>query len=324
MDLPGISLLRAGKPLRLAALVAAMALIAAALLWEGGTRPAVVTLAPKQIAVVAPKLLGLPLTNAALKTLTSKQVSAVSPTILGVPVADAGLEVPAPRQMPAEAAAIPHRPVASANPLVLTSREIAVAAPGTLGFPRSSAHLAAVSVREIAGKAPNILGFHSASANLSPVPLDSSLEIKEPWDVLPPDKGALFLFVPSVALDRVVIVRDEIGRVLDSIDAKSGSPLLRQYRLDPGTYELNLKGFAAVVVTIKSGKRATIQLSQSGVSVSYKRSQTWEPLVGPLRDSGSEIGPRSISSAEKVLNFTAELPGRHQPDVHLSDSLNLR
>jgi hypothetical protein len=324
MDLPGISLLRAGKLLWPAAFVAAMALIAATLLWKGGTRPAVVTLAPKQIAVVAPRLLGLPLTNATLKALTPRQISAVAPTILGVPVANAGLVVPTPRHLPAEAPAIPRRPVASANPLVLTSREIAAAAPNTLGFPRSSAILAAVSVREIAGTAPNILGFPSASASLSPVPLDSSLELKEPWDVLPPDKGALFLFVPSVAADRVVVVRDEIGRVLDSIDAKSGSPLLRQYRLDPGTYELNLKGFAAVVVTIKSGKRATIQLSQSGVNVSYKRSQTWDPLVGPLRDSGSDIGPRNISPAENVLNFTAELPGRHQPDLHLSDSLDLR
>src|SRR5918994_2188122 len=67
---------------------------------------------------------------------------------------------------------------------------------------------------------------------LLPVPYS-----KGNWFSLPSGKGALVLFVPRVASDRIVVVRDEMGRLLDFADAKSGLPLLRQYRLDPGIYQ---------------------------------------------------------------------------------------
>lgn len=132
--------------------------------------------------------------------------------------------------------------------------------------------------------------------------------------MLPPNKGALVLFVPRVASDRVVVVRDEVGKLLDFIDAKPGLPLLRQYRLDPGTYELNLKGFASVTVSVKAGKIATIHLSQTGLSVTRKLPHKEQLTKDGFQDPNNE--PQHISSAEKILYFTAELPSHWQSRPH--------
>jgi hypothetical protein len=133
---------------------------------------------------------------------------------------------------------------------------------------------------------------------------------KEDWFSVPPNKGALVLFIPRVASDRVVVVRDEIGRPLDSVEAKAGLPFLRQYRLDVGTYQLNLEGFADVAVNIKAGKIATLQLSQDKVSVTHKTPQALQLREGGLEAYGPDIGPQDITSAEKTLYFAAELPQR--------------
>jgi hypothetical protein len=125
---------------------------------------------------------------------------------------------------------------------------------------------------------------------------------------MPPNKGALVLYIPRVASDRVVVVRDEGGRSLDSVQAKAGFPFLRQYRLDVGTYQLNLKGFADVAVNIKAGKIATLQLSQDKISVTHKTPPGLELTEAGLEAYGPDIGPQDISSAEKTLYFAAELP----------------
>jgi hypothetical protein len=143
-------------------------------------------------------------------------------------------------------------------------KQLATNAPHILGLPAASANPGAVASKRVASKAPKTLGFHVASANLSAVPSVPSSTLKEDWYLLPP------LFVPRVASDRIVVVRDEMGKLLDFVDAKSGLPLLRQFRVDPGTYELNLKGFASLAVSVKAGKIITNELSQAGLSVTRK------------------------------------------------------
>lgn len=177
--------------------------------------------------------------------------------------------------------------------------------------------LVAVAPKQVAAEAAKTTALPPASANLSAVLPVPPSPFRDDWFVLPPNKGALVLFVPRVASDRIVVVRDEMRRLLDFVEAKSGLPLLRQYRLDPGTYELNLEGFADVVVSVKTGKIATIQLSQNGVSVTNKLPKELQPGEGGLEAYGPDIGPQNISSAEKILYFTAELPGHWQarPDA---------
>jgi hypothetical protein len=145
-----------------------------------------------------------------------------------------------------------------------------------------------------------------ASSHLSAVL--SGPTSKEDWLSVPSNKGALVLYIPRVASERVVVVRDEGGRPLDSVQAKAGLPFLRQYRLDVGTYQLNLKGFADVAVNIKAGKIATLQLSQDKVSVTHKAPQGLKLTEAGLEAYGPDIGPQDISSAEKTLYFAAELP----------------
>src|SRR5215211_5599599 len=147
-----------------------------------------------------------------------------------------------------------------------------------------------------------------ASSHLSAVLSEPST--KQDWLSVPPNKGALVLYIPRIASDRVVVVRDEGGRPLDSVQAKAGLPFLRQYRLDVGTYQLNLKGFADVAVNIKAGKIATLQLSQDKVSVSHKTPLGLVLTEAGLEAYGPDIGPQDISSAEKTLYFAAELPQR--------------
>jgi len=149
-----------------------------------------------------------------------------------------------------------------------------------------------------------------ASSHLSAVLSEPST--KEDWLSVPPNKGALVLFIPRIVSDRVVVVRDEGGRPLDSVQAKAGLPFLRQYRLDVGTYQLNLKGFADVAVNIKAGKIATLQLSQDKVSVTHKTPPGLVLTEAGLEAYGPDIGPQDISSAEKTLYFAAELPQRRE------------
>jgi hypothetical protein len=149
-----------------------------------------------------------------------------------------------------------------------------------------------------------------ASSHLSAV-LSGPIS-KEDWLSVPSNKGALVLYIPRVASNRVVVVRDEGGRPLDSVQAKAGLPFLRQYRLDVGTYQLNLKGFADVAVNIKAGKIATLQLSQDKVSVTHKTPHGLKLTEAGLEAYGPDIGPQDISSAEKTLYFAAELPQRRE------------
>src|SRR5215208_1628238 len=149
-----------------------------------------------------------------------------------------------------------------------------------------------------------------ASSHLSAVLSEPST--KEEWLSVPPNKGALVLFIPRIVSNRVVVVRDEGGRPLDSVQAKAGLPFLRQYRLDVGTYQLNLKGFADVAVNIKAGKIATLQLSQDKVSVTHKTPPGLVLTEAGLEAYGPDIGPQDISSAEKTLYFAAELPQRRE------------
>jgi hypothetical protein len=192
---------------------------------------------------------------------------------------------------------------------VLRPNQMASKTPSSLVLPTAKG-VASIKPKQVAIEAPKIPGFHPTSENLSVMDQQRSSRVRKSGDVLSPDKGQLVLFVPRIASDRVVVVRDEMNKVLDSVGAKAGMPLVRQYRLDPGTYELSIKGFADVTVTIKSGKVATIQLSQDRVSVTNKRSSDWEPIIDDLKARGSDIGLRDISSVTKVLKFTAELPGR--------------
>jgi hypothetical protein len=149
-----------------------------------------------------------------------------------------------------------------------------------------------------------------ASSHLSAVLSEPST--KEDWLSVPLNKGALVLYIPRIVSDRVVVVRDEGGRPLDSVHAKAGLPFLRQYRLDVGTYQLNLKGFADVAVNIKAGKIATLQLSQDKVSVTHKTPPGLVLTEAGLEAYGPDIGPQDISSAEKTLYFAAELPQRRE------------
>lgn len=220
----------------------------------------------------------------------------------------------APKQIAAEAPTILGFPAATVNLVGVAPKQIAAKAPKILNSPATSANLKAVAPKQVATEAPKILGFHVAIANLSAVPRVPFSPLKEDWYLVPPNKGALVLFVPRVASDRIVVVRDEMGKLLDFVDAKSGMPLLRQYRLDPGTYELNLKGFASVAVSVKAGKIATIQLSQTGLSVTRKLPHKEQLTKGGLQDANND--PQHISSAEKILYFTAELPSHWQAQPH--------
>jgi hypothetical protein len=163
---------------------------------------------------------------------------------------------------------------------------------------------------KLAAEAVKTVTLPPASSHLSAVL--SGPASNEDWLSVPPNKGALVLYIPRVASDRVVVVRDEGGRPLDSVQAKAGLPFLRQYRLDVGTYQLNLKGFADVTVHIKAGKIATLQLSQEKVSVTHKTPQALKLTEAGLEAYGPDIGPQDISSAEKTLYFAAELPQQRQ------------
>jgi len=159
-------------------------------------------------------------------------------------------------------------------------------------------------------EAPNVITLPPASSHLSAVLSEPSTN--QDWLSVPPNKGALVLYIPRIVSDRVVVVRDEGGRPLDSVQAKAGLPFLRQYRLDVGTYQLNLKGFADVAVNIKAGKIATLQLTQDKVSVTHKTPQGLKLTEAGLEAFGPDIGPQDISSAEKTLYFAAELPQRRE------------
>jgi hypothetical protein len=163
---------------------------------------------------------------------------------------------------------------------------------------------------KLAHEAVKTVILQPASSHLSAV-LSGPVS-NEDWLSVPPNKGALVLYIPRVASDRVVVVRDEGGTPLDSVQAKAGRPFLRQYRLDVGTYQLSLKGFADVAVNIKAGKIATLQLSQEKVSVTHKTPQALKLTEAGLEAYGPDIGPQDISSAEKTLYFAAELPQRRQ------------
>jgi hypothetical protein len=163
---------------------------------------------------------------------------------------------------------------------------------------------------KIVAEATKTLILPPASTHLSAVL--SVPTFKEDWRSVPPNKGTLVLYIPRVASDRVVVVRDESGKPLDSVEAKAGLPFLRQYRLDVGTYQLNLKGFADVAVNIMAGKIATLQLSQDRVSVTHKKPQMLESTEAAAEAYGPDIGPQDISSAEKTLYFAAELPPRRE------------
>jgi hypothetical protein len=163
---------------------------------------------------------------------------------------------------------------------------------------------------KLAAEAVKTVTLPPASSHLSAVLSEPASN--EDWLSVPPNKGALVLYIPRVTSDRVVVVRDEGGRSLDSVQAKAGRPFLRQYRLDVGTYQLNLKGFADVAVHIKAGKIATLQLSQEKVSVTHKTPQALTLTEAGLGAYGPDIGPQDISSAEKTLYFAAELPQPRQ------------
>jgi hypothetical protein len=241
---------------------------------------------------------------------TKPEVVAVAPEHT---VAEASKTLDQPTQVAADAPKILGLPIATTGPVILRPKQIAIKTPSILGLPATKAkntNATALKPREVAAAAPKMLGFHAASESLSVIDRTRSASVREDWDVLPPDKGGLVLFIPRVVSDRAVVVRDEMGKLLDSVYAKAGAPLLRQFRLDPGTYELNLEGFADVAVTIRSGKLATIELSQDRVTVTNKRSPDWKPVIDNPKAGGSNIGSQDISSATRVLRFTAELPGR--------------
>jgi hypothetical protein len=325
------------KPVLCAAAGGAIALTVAWLFWEGpNIKREPVDVTSNQIATEAPKTLGLPATSTNLATVAPKQSAAEAPTILGFPAAtvnlvdvapkqiapkilnspatSANLKAVAPKQITAEAPKTFGLPKGNPNLAAVASKQLATNAPNILGFPAASANPGAVASKRVANEAPKTLGFHVASANLSAVPSVPSSPPKEDWYLVPPNKGALVLFVPRVASNRVVVVRDEIGKLLDFVDAKSGLPLLRQYRLDPGTYELNLRGFASVTASVKSGKITIIQLSQTGLSVTRKLPPKEHLTRDGLQDPNNE--PQQISSVEKILYFTAELPSRWQAQPH--------
>ena len=121
------------------------------------------------------------------------------------------------------------------------------------------------------------------------------------------------LYIPLVASDRVVVVQSESGKTARFCEAKAGLPFLRQYRLDVGTYQLNLKGFADVTVNIKAGKTATLQLSQDRVSVTHKKPQVLKLALKPS-------GP--ISAREKSVQLRRPCISpqscRHAVRVHAS------
>lgn len=138
------------------------------------------------------------------------------------------------------------------------------------------------------------------------------------WLAVPPDQGGLVFIVPDTV---ALFIGDEAGKILDFTKWQASSPLVRQIRLKPNTYQIRLKGpLAGVSVVIRPESvtylRVGLFKSKFGEIGNYSAAWTGKPpddvidflRAGAEKGGGTVYATPFVYTENNILTLNTEPP----------------
>jgi hypothetical protein len=132
------------------------------------------------------------------------------------------------------------------------------------------------------------------------------------WFDIGRNESALAILWNWVGEPPSLVISDGSGNALDKVDWSSGGPLLVQYRLEPGTYEIVVEGAGVQKVALEPGHVTYLNLVDAGADVTA--AVTLPPreavlhLLREVEASGANIQPMRLEPVGPTLHLNTEPP----------------
>ncbi|RUX97441.1 MULTISPECIES: hypothetical protein [unclassified Mesorhizobium] len=89
----------------------------------------------------------------------------------------------------------------------------------------------------------------------------------ESWITVPPNQSGIAIYVQNPLQELSISATDAKGNSLDKFEWNApGFPLVRQYRVPPGEYQVTLEGQPGALVDAKAGQISYIEVSPNEAS----------------------------------------------------------
>ena len=145
-------------------------------------------------------------------------------------------------------------------------------------------------------------------------------DLLKKWLTIPPNQGGLVLIIDSDV--SLVTIRDENGKTLDVTKWPIGLPFVRQYRVNPGTYQIRLRGpIGGVSVVTKPAILTYLRLStykdgliNPGIQISAWQETPTKHVADTIRAAfdrgigGATINLGVLKAPSNVLMINTEPP----------------
>ncbi|MER8615002.1 hypothetical protein [Mesorhizobium sp. M0228] len=126
----------------------------------------------------------------------------------------------------------------------------------------------------------------------------------ENWTTVPPNQSGIAVYVQNPSTELSITTTDAEGISLDNYEwDQPGFPLVRQYRVPPGEYQVMLDGRPGTLVAdAKAGQISYIEVSPDGLGAVLK-SDNFDPYKTGLVDALGAITEKLGYESIKPLIF---------------------
>jgi hypothetical protein len=136
------------------------------------------------------------------------------------------------------------------------------------------------------------------------------------WLFVPSDQSAIAVLWTAAPEDQNFSIKDAKGQLLDSAFWKADSPLVKQYRLAPGRYEMSFNGAVPIQVDLQPGQITPIKLDwkKDGIQIDTKPVIDLQKFVLEAMKSGKIVlsDPVEVEPSGNGLQLMA-WPGTRPP-----------